>query len=316
MNEYRGKHAPSTPWAVASTASVPVRRSRHLVKNRRRRVWIILALLVFLALIVYPFVEARILTTDKVALHSDDLPADANHLRIVYLSDIHWGFWFSDSDLNNLIVKINSLRPDLVLFGGDYATDHESAILFFRRLQELTKVHARYGIFGVPGETDRGEDNQDRTLLSEAMANAGVTPLINKVEKVQIGSGSVCIAGLDDALAGKPDLKTVSSQVSASDYVILLCHNPSVIADAQQTRNADGDLNWFDLGLFGHTHGGQMQFFSGLLGIADDVSDRYLSGWFTENRVDLLVSHGVGTSVFPARLFCPPQIHLIEVTAY
>ena len=146
MNEYRGKHAPSTPWAVASTASVPVRRSRHLVKNRRRRVWIILALLVFLALIVYPFIEARILTTDKVALHSDDLPADANHLRIVYLSDIHWGFWFSDTDLNNLIVKINSLRPDLVLFGGDYATDHESAILFFRRLQELTKVHARYGI--------------------------------------------------------------------------------------------------------------------------------------------------------------------------
>ena len=130
MNEYRGKHSPSTPWAVASTASVPVRRSRHLVKNRRRRVWIILALLVFLALIVYPFVEARILTTDKVALHSDDLPADANHLRIVYLSDIHWGFWFSDTDLNNLIVKINSLRPDLVLFGGDYATDHESAILF------------------------------------------------------------------------------------------------------------------------------------------------------------------------------------------
>ena len=316
MNEYRGKHAPSKPWAVASTASVPVRRARHLQRSRRRRFWMIFSVIFFVFLLVYPLIEARILTTDKKNLRSEELPADANLLRIVYLSDIHWGFWFSDSDLNNLIVKINSLRPDLVLFGGDYATDHESAILFFRRLQELTTVHARYGIFGVPGETDRGEDNQDRTLLSEAMANAGVTPLINKVEKVQIGSGSVCIAGLDDALAGKPDLKTVSSQVSARDYVILLCHNPSIIADAQQTRNADGDLNWFDLGLFGHTHGGQMQFFSGLLGIADDVSDRYLSGWFTENRVDLLVSHGVGTSVFPARLFCPPQIHLIEVTAY
>ena len=56
--------------------------------------------------------------------------------------------------------------------------------------------------------------------------------------------------------------------------------------------------------------------FESLRRFADDVPDRYLSGWFTENRVDLLVSHGVGTSVFPARLFCPPQIHLIEVTAY
>ena len=313
MNAYRGKHI-----STASRRPAPsFRRGRHQVRNRHGRRWLIIVLVLVLAAAVYPLMEARfMLQTEKVKLKCDDLPLEANNLRIVYLSDIHYGFWFGDGDLSRLITRINSLRPDLVLFGGDYATDHESAILFFRRLQELTKVHARYGIFGVPGETDRGEDNQDRTLLSEAMANAGVTPLINKVEKVQIGSGSVCIAGLDDTLAGKPDLKTVSSQVSASDYVILLCHNPSIIADAQQTRNADGDLNWFDLGLFGHTHGGQMQFFSGLLGIADDVSDRYLSGWFTENRVDLLVSRGVGTSVFPARLLCSPQIHLIEVTAY
>ena len=42
MNEYRGKHAPSAPWPVASTATVPVRRSRHLQKNRRKRITVIL----------------------------------------------------------------------------------------------------------------------------------------------------------------------------------------------------------------------------------------------------------------------------------
>ena len=314
MNEYRGKHAPSTPWAVASTASVPVRHSRHMRKNRHRKIRIVLILLVLLVMTVYPFAEARILTTEKVLLQSEDLPADANHLRIVFLSDIHWGFWFSDRDLNSLIVKINSLRPDLVLFGGDYAEDHESALLFFRRLQEMPRIHARYGIFGVPGETDRGEDDQDRVLLSEAMSNAGVIPLINRVESVVIGSGRISIAGLDDLIGGKPDLKSVAESVSSKDYVILLAHNPSLIQEAQQTRDSSGNLSWFDLGLFGHTHGGQMVLFSGLLGIADDVPDRYLSGWFTENRVDLLVSRGVGTSVFPGRLFCSPQIHLIEVT--
>ena len=316
MNEYRGKHAPSTPWAVASTATVPARRSRHMRKNRHRRIRIIVILLVLLVLLVYPFLEARFLTTDKVVLRSDDLPADANHLRIVFLSDIHWGFWYNDRDLNGLLTKINSLRPDLVLFGGDYATDHASALLFFRRLQEMPRIHARYGIYGVPGEADCGEDTQDRTLLSEAMSNAGVTPLFNRVEYVNIGSGRICVAGIDDAIGGKPDLKSVASAVSSQDYVILLAHNPSLISDAQQTRDSSGNLSWFDLGLFGHTHGGQMKFFSGLLGIADDVPDRYLSGWFTENRVDLLVSRGIGTSVFPARLLCPPQIHLIEVTVY
>ena len=102
--------------------------------------------------------------------------------------------------------------------------------------------------------------------------------------------------------------------IPSGDYVILIAHNPSLISEIQQTRDSSGNLSWFDLGLFGHTHGGQMVLFSGLLGIADDVPDRYTSGWFNENRVDLLVSRGVGTSVFPARLFCPPQIHLIEVT--
>ncbi len=199
----------------------------------------------------------------------------------MFLSDIHWGFWYNDRDLNGLLTKINSLRPDLVLFGGDYATDHASALLFFRRLQEMPRIHARYGIFGVPGEADCGEDTQDRTLLSEAMSNAGVTPLFNRVEYVNIGSGRICVAGIDDVIGGKPDLKSVASAVSSQDYVILLAHNPSLISDAQQTRDSSGNLSWFDLGLFVHTHVGQLQFFSGLLGVAYDVSDWYLFGWFT-----------------------------------
>ncbi|MBR3429886.1 MAG: metallophosphoesterase [Clostridia bacterium] len=316
MNEYRGKHASSAPWAISSTASVPARRARHLQRNNRRRIRIIFLLVLLLCMLLYPFAEARILVTETTSLRSDDLPSDADQLRIVYLSDIHWGFWFNDGDLSRLITRINSLRPDLVLFGGDYATDHENALLFFRRLQSMPKIHARYGIFGVPGEADCGSGDQDRILLSEAMTNAGVMPLMNQVAYVKIGSGRICIAGLDDVSGGKPDLNALVTSVSADDFVIFLAHNPSVIPEAQLLRDASGSLGWFDLGLFGHTHGGQMMFFSSLLEIAEDVPDRYLSGWFTENRVNLLVSRGVGTSVFPARLFCPPQIHLIEVTAY
>ena len=316
MNEYRGKHASSQPWAVSSTASVPIRRARHLKRSKRRRFWTVLSILLIVLLVVYPLIEARILTTDKVLLRSENLPADANHLRIVYLSDIHWGFWYTDTDLGSLITKINSLRPDLVLFGGDYATDHESALRFFKVLQGMTKIHARYGIYGVPGEADCGEDAQDRVILSEAMTNAGITPLFNKSEMIKVGAGTICVAGLDDVTAGSPDLKSLVSSLSGADYVIFIAHNPSVITEAQQTRDASGSLSWFDLGLFGHTHGGQMKLFSGLLGITDDVPDRYISGWHTENRVNLLISRGVGTSVFPGRLFCPPQIHLIEVTTY
>ena len=310
MNAYRGKHVSSAPWSSSASSY----RGRHRIRKRHRRRWLILGILLLFILLAYPFLEARLLRTERVRLKADDLPEEANNLRIVYLSDIHYGFWFSDGRLGSLVSRINGLRPDLVLFGGDYATDHQTALQFFRKLQSGDRIHSRYGVFGVIGETDRGESDFDLNELTEAMSNADVVPLVNRVVPVNIGSGRIYIAGLDDQLTGKPDLKAVSRSVSADDYVILLSHNPSVIPDAQLATDSSGNLGWFDLGLFGHTHGGQMLFFSSLLGIADDVPDRYQSGWLKENRVDLLISHGVGTSVFPARLLCFPQIHCIEVS--
>jgi len=310
LNDYRGKHVSSAPW-VSSSSSY---RGRHRVRNRRHRKWIIGVVVLFVLMLAWPLVEARMLGTERIQLKADQLPAEANNLRIVYLSDIHYGFWFSDGDLNRLISRINGLRPDLVLFGGDYATDHQTAVQFFEKLRSGEKIRSRYGVFGVVGETDRGESDFDLAELTETMSNADVEPLVNRAVPVHIGAAKIYIAGLDDVTAGKPDLKTVSRSVNAADYVIFLSHNPSVIPEAQLAKDSSGNLGWFDLGLFGHTHGGQMLFFSSLLGIADDIPERYKGGWLKENRVDLLVSRGVGTSVFPGRLFCFPQIHYIEVS--
>lgn len=311
MNTYRGKHVSSAPRSVSSSS---FRRGRHQVKNRHRKRWLVLLLILLAVLIAWPLAEARMLQTEKVQLKAEDLPLEANNLRVVYLSDIHYGFWFSDGDLGRLVTRINNLRPDLVLFGGDYATDNESAIEFFSALQKHDTIHSRYGLYGVIGETDRGDSDFSCTQLTEAMANAGVTPLVNKAVPVNIASRQIYIAGADDITVGRPDLKTIARSVSASDFVIFLCHNPSIIPDAQLATDKSGNLGWFDLGLFGHTHGGQMLFFSSLLGLDEDVPDRYRGGWLKENRVDLLISHGVGTSVYPGRLFCFPQIHCIEIT--
>ena len=310
MNSYHGKHVSSAPWHPTPF----FRRGRHQVKNRHHRRWLIVVIFMAVLLFCYPFIEARLIQVERVKLKADDLPVEANNLRIVYVSDIHYGFWFSDGDLGRLIAKINNLRPDLILFGGDYATDNQTAVRFFRSLQQHGTLHSRYGIYGVIGEADHGDSDFSRDQLTEAMANAGVTPLVNKALPVNIGSHQIYVAGVDDTLTGQPDLKSVSRSVSSNDYVIFLSHNPSIIPDAQLATDKSGNLGWFDLGLFGHTHGGQMLFFSSLLGLDEDVPDRYKGGWLKENRVDLLVSRGIGTSVWPCRLFCSPQIHCMEIS--
>ena len=125
---------------------------------------------------------------------------------------------------------------------------------------------------------------------------------------------SVTLSGMVTVLRQVQYSKQDMGTVSARDYVIFLSHNPTVIPDAQLASDSSGSLGWFDLGLFGHTHGGQMKIFGSMLDIAEDVPDRYRSGWLKENRVDLLISRGVGTLIYPGRLFCFPQIHYITVT--
>jgi len=308
MNEYRGKHASSQPWAVSSSASV--RRGKHEMRSKKKRRWRIFLSCLILLVLVFPFLQAQFLTTQYLQLTSDQLPADLNHLRIVFLSDIHYGYWFSDSRLNGLVNRINSLKPDIVIFGGDYATDNASAVQFFQR---LPNIHARYDILGVPGEADRGVSSFDLSQLEDAMRSAGVKPLVNAVVPVRCGASIIYVAGSDDALTGAPDIAGMARKVKSSDYVIFVSHNPSLIPSAHEATDASGSLGWFDLGLFGHTHGGQMLFFSSMLDIADDVPERYRSGYRKENRSDLLISNGVGTSILPARLLIPAQIHCIEL---
>lgn len=269
-----------------------------------------LVLLLLLAL-SWPFVEPFLLQTEYATLTAADLPTSIGQLRVVFASDIHKGGLFGDNRVASLVSNINACNADLVLLGGDYATDIESAIEFFKH---LPRIHSRYGVYAVLGNHDRTIPEAKLTTLRSAMQAAGVTPLINSVSKVRIGLSDIYIAGIDDADNGRDDMKAVASQVRAEDYVIFLSHTPKVIPDAMKLKDMNSRDGWFDLGLFGHTHGGQIAVLGPMLK-DDGVPDEYTQGWFRQNRTDMLVSRGVGTSGLPVRLFCMPQIHLITINA-
>ncbi len=267
--------------------------------------------LVILFILSWPLLETFMLETETKTLTSPDLPAGIGQLRIVYATDIHKGGLYTDARVAALISHINACNADIVLLGGDYADDSQSAVTFF---QQMPAIHARYGVYAVLGNHDRTLPEANMTTLRSVMQAAGVTPLINAVSRVRIGTNDIYIAGIDDVHNGWPDLEGVASQVSASDYVIFLSHSPAVIPDALKAVDKNGRKDWFDLGLFGHTHGGQIALLGPLLK-DDGVPDEYTKGWFKHNRAELLVSRGVGTAGLPLRLFCTPQIHLITVNA-
>lgn len=293
--------------------------ARYQYKYRRpqrrhfRVRWLLLAL-VIAALIAYPFWEASRLTIDEYTLYAQGLPANLRNIRIVFASDIHQCAWFSQERVNALIQTINGLNADIVILGGDYATDSESAIAFF---QNAPPLQARLGVFGVVGNHDRTEPESNLSRLVAQMQNNGCLPLVNAVARVKVGQSYICVAGVDDYYNGFPDVDGVAGQVTEEDFVIFAGHSPDLMTDVLAARGADGSSHWFDLALFGHTHGGQINLFgyTPFGNLRTEAGSRYLSGWRTENRAATLVSNGVGTSGAPVRLFAVPQIHLITLKA-
>jgi predicted MPP superfamily phosphohydrolase len=285
-----------------------------LARGKHRRGGCLSRLIAFALLafvLIYPFYQARTLYVEQKTLEENGLDPDLDGLTIVYVSDIHQGPFFSQGRVDALIAKINSINADLVLLGGDYANDSDGAVEFF---QNMPKIQARRLVAGVMGNHDRTVPESNLNTLQSAMINAGVLPLVNDVREVRVGDSVLYLCGVDDYNNGYPQISQVAYPMRKDDFVIFLTHSPDNLPEAFDTKNSEGTANWFDLALCGHTHGGQVTFFGKpLFRTFTKVSDRYLSGWLQENKADILVSNGVGTSWVPVRLFAPAQLHVITL---
>ena len=291
--------------------------SNHEYRIRRpqKRKFSILPLLLTLTIITiiaYPFIEARIVTIDEKTIVYENLELNLKNLRIVFASDFHQGTFFSKNKVDNIIGKINGMSADIVILGGDYANDYKESIDFFNN---LPKISARLGVFVIPGEDDYSPDDPNSIELSKSIKNYGAIPLFNSVESVKRGNSYVYIAGVEDGTYSIADIKGVAKQVKKEDFVIFAGHSPECLSDMIASTDINNQNHWFDLALFGHTHGGQFHIgnWMPLSNLSDDIDPRYLSGWNEENRAHILTSNGLGTKGMPVRLFAPPQIHLITL---
>ncbi|UCE72865.1 MAG: metallophosphoesterase family protein [Methanomassiliicoccales archaeon] len=72
-------------------------------------------------------------------------------------------------------------------------------------------------------------------------------------------------------------------------------------------------MDHVDLILTGHTHGGQMRLpFYGPISTMTSIGKRYTAGLHRFDNSILYISRGIGTSVLPIRLFCPPEITVLS----
>lgn len=262
----------------------------------------LLLLLPVTCIVFYPVYLANQLDLVESVIYSERLPAAFDGLTIAYLSDIHYGPYFSSERVQALIQKVNALGADIIALGGDYGKDSLGALEFFQMMPEFK---AKLCTVAVMGNHDRTVPDSRMHDIMAAMQNAGVTPLVNDALYIKKGGETLALAAPDDFYNGFPSMSAVRESVRDADYVVFLPHSPDFLANI--------DDFFFDLALCGHTHGGQITLFGHALHSPCLSGDRYLTGWKKEKGADILISNGVGTSFLPVRLGARPQYHLITL---
>jgi len=267
--------------------------SRSRVRRWLRRGVLLLAAVGVVCLAYAYFIEPYWLETTHVTLRSDKLPAGAEAIRIVHISDLHCDAEVKLED--ELVDVIAAAKPDLIAFTGD-AINYPEARETFRDC--MTRLAAIAPTFAVKG-------NWDVWLVPTAglFDGMGVIELDGGGVELQIRGTTVWVAGAPEKIA------TALDAASPGALKILLHHWPREIYLASE--------HGADLYLCGHTHGGQvaLPFYGAIITLAK-YGKRFESGLYHVKGTSMYVSRGVGMeggTLTRLRFCARPEVTIIEI---
>ncbi len=232
------------------------------------------------------------------------LPKDLQGLRLLQLSDIHMGTYFSANDLRRVVDASNGLRADLGFITGDLITDKQDPL--DDCLLELKRLKVASGLWGCLGNHEKFAKVSNYATVQARKQNLFF--LRHQAQTLKFGDSRINLVGVDHQYKDEVYLKGVDKLVKPDEFNLLLSHNPDVFPVAAKQG--------FQLTLSGHTHGGQIniEVAHTNLNIVDLVTP-YTKGLYEKPGSSLYVTSGLGTIGVPVRLGSPPEITLIRLCA-
>ena len=254
----------------------------------------------------------RIVITQYV-VQNDELPESFSGFRIAQVSDFHNSHFGSGNE--TLLQAIKAGNPDIIAITGDlvdsYHPDLENSLAF---VEEVVKIAPVYYVSG------NHESRQDYEKICIGLELLGVTILEGRSDTIERGADQIALLGVEDpafyldpdeALEEDAD-KQVMAQLLAEmeipeGFSVLLSHRHNML-DLYADTGAD-------LVLSGHIHGGQFRLpWLGGVFAGGKFFPEYDGGMYTQEDTTLIVSRGLGNSIFPFRVNNPPE--LVFITLY
>ena len=224
-------------------------------------------------------------------------------IKVIQVSDLHLN---SLSFYHKTVAKkINLLRPDLIAITGD-AIDKQPNINLLNEF--LTLIDSGIKKVAILGNWEYwGEIDIDQ--LQNLYNTHNCDLLINESKQYTFRVKTISVTGVDDFVGGKADIEKAVANFRKSDFHLVLNHCPeySDIIPVQIDQRIA-----IDLILSGHTHGGQVNIF-GIIPFLPPGSGKFVKGWYKDERKNLYVSKGIGTSLLPIRFGARAEIAVFNL---
>ena len=224
-----------------------------------------------------------------------------SELNVVMASDLHLSTIDGERLLSKIIDKINSVNPDIVLFGGDIVDD-KAMILKDRGIGESFKrLNPKYGIYSITGNHEFINGVEPSVKFME---DYGMKVLRDEYKLID---SSFYLVGREDVVmkqfTGKErkKLEIIISSIDSGYARILLDHTPVRLEQAEN--------NGIDLQFSGHTHHGQIWPGNIITNMIYEVSWGYLK----KGKTNYYVSSGAGTWGPPVRTGSKSEIVNIKI---
>lgn len=287
------------------------------MKKRKKTVLIIIACVlvgIIGGTLLSGIICNKALELNTITVVSSDLPESFEGFRIAHVSDLHNAEFGEDN--KKLLEMIEKADPHIIAITGDVVdcrrTDTQVALDFAEKAVEIAPCYYVAGNHEVRVPADF------QNLLA-GFEELGVTILRNDSTEIIINEESIHLLGVDDpdflsmgySYIQQAVMDTTLQELTPEDsstFTLLLSHRPELFDVYKENK--------IDLVLSGHAHGGQFRlpFIGGLYAPHQGLFPQYDSGLYTEEGTNLIVSRGIGNSLFPMRLFNPPEVILVELS--
>ena len=225
-------------------------------------------------------------------------------IRVVEIADSHLGITLDGEDFAEQMERVSAVEPDVVVIVGDFVDDDTERDDMLRACEALGGIKAKYGVYMVLGNHDRGyfryRSFSGDELLAALEAN-GVRVL--RDEAVIIDSRFYLIGRRDRSERDRLSASELTDALDGTKYAIMLDHQPNDYAAEAESG--------VDLVLSGHTHGGHV-FPAGLIGLWTGANDRTY-GHERRGGTDFYVTSGISGWGIPFKTGCISEFVVIDI---